>query len=75
VKKKQSNHNQTKSCCFEKAAAKLLRSVALKAKNRDRNLNKKKNYLRKATNLLLSWWLRIEEYKKTIFAPKTKRFF
>jgi len=23
----------------------------------------------------LSWWLRIEEYKKTIFAPKTKRFF
>ncbi len=35
VKKKQSNHNQTKSCCFEKAAAKLLRSVALKAKNRE----------------------------------------
>jgi hypothetical protein len=49
VKKKQSNHNQTKSCCFEKAAAKLLRSVALKAKNRetwkitrDKNLKKKK---------------------------------
>jgi hypothetical protein len=55
--------------------------VALKAKNRDMKDNQrqkfeeKKNYLRKATNLLLSWWLRIEEYKKTIFAPKTKRFF
>ncbi len=44
--------------------------------NQRQKFEEKKNYLRKATNLLLSWWLRIEEYQKKLFLlQKQKDFF